>query len=71
MDRPEAKGGQNKGPMGGEAMLMGLGGCFMSNPLAAAVARNGHCPLRKWRSRVIWRGTAALYRDPDARERGL
>lgn len=39
MDRPEAKGGQNKGPMGGEALLMGLGGCFMSNLLAAAVAR--------------------------------
>ena len=39
MDRPEAKGGQNKGPMGGEAMLMGLGGCFMSNLLAAAKAR--------------------------------
>lgn len=40
MDRPEAKGGQNKGPMGGEAMLMGLGGCFMSNLLAAAIARD-------------------------------
>jgi len=40
MDRPEAKGGQNKGPMGGEALLMGLGGCFMSNLLAAAIARN-------------------------------
>ena len=39
MDRPEAKGGQNKGPMGGEALLMGLGGCFMSNLLAAAKAR--------------------------------
>ena len=39
MDRPEAKGGQNKGPMGGEAILMGLGGCFMSNLLAAAAAR--------------------------------
>ncbi len=39
IDRPEAKGGQNKGPMGGEAMLMGLGGCFMSNLLAAAKAR--------------------------------
>ena len=36
MDRPEAKGGQNKGPMGGEALLLGLGGCFMSNLLAAA-----------------------------------
>ena len=39
MDRPEAKGGQDKGPMGGEALLMGLGGCFMSNLLAAAKAR--------------------------------
>jgi putative redox protein len=34
MDRPQAKGGQNKGPMGGEALLLGLGGCFMSNLLA-------------------------------------
>jgi len=39
MDRPEAKGGQDKGPMGGEALLMGLGGCFMSNLFAAALAR--------------------------------
>ena len=40
MDRPESKGGQNKGAMGGETLLMGLGGCFMSNLLAAAQARN-------------------------------
>lgn len=40
MDRPEAKGGQNKGPMGGEALLMGLGGCFLSNLLAAALGRD-------------------------------
>ena len=40
MDRPEPKGGQNKGPMGGEALLLGLGGCFMSNLLAAAKARD-------------------------------
>jgi len=39
MDRPEAKGGSNQGMMGGEALLAGLGGCFMSNLLAAAVAR--------------------------------
>jgi putative redox protein len=39
IDRPEAKDGQDKGPMGGEALLMGLGGCFMSNLLAAALAR--------------------------------
>lgn len=40
IDRPEAKGGQNKGPLGGETFLMGLGGCFMSNLLAAAKARD-------------------------------
>ncbi len=40
IDRPEPKGGQDKGPMGGEALLMGLGGCFMSNLLAAAIARD-------------------------------
>ncbi|KPJ76576.1 MAG: osmotically inducible protein OsmC [Deltaproteobacteria bacterium SG8_13] len=39
MDRPEAKGGANNGPMGGEVLLMGLGGCFMSNLLAAVAAR--------------------------------
>ena len=38
-DRPEAKGGQDQGPMGGELLLMGLGGCFMSNLLAAVSAR--------------------------------
>ena len=40
MDRPEPKGGTNAGMMGGEAVLTGLGGCFMSNLLAAAKARN-------------------------------
>ena len=39
MDRPEAKGGSDQGMMGGEALLAGLGGCFTSNVLAAAVAR--------------------------------
>lgn len=39
MDRPEAKGGENRGAMGGENLLMALGGCFMSNLLAAAQSR--------------------------------
>jgi putative redox protein len=39
MDRPEEKGGENKGPMGGELLLMSLGGCYMSNLLAAISAR--------------------------------
>jgi len=38
-DRPVAKGGEDRGPMGGELLLVGLGGCFMSNLLAAARAR--------------------------------
>ena len=40
IDRPEAKGGQDMGPLGGEVFLMGLGGCLMSNLLAAAKARD-------------------------------
>ena len=39
MDRPEAKGGENRGAMGGENLLMSLGGCFMSNLLATAKSR--------------------------------
>lgn len=40
IDRPEAKGGANQGPMGGELFLASVGGCFMSNLLAAVKARN-------------------------------
>ncbi len=40
MDRPTTKGGENRGAMGGEHLLMGLGGCFMSNLLAAARSRD-------------------------------
>jgi hypothetical protein len=51
MDRPEAKGGTNQGMMGGEAMLNGLGGCFMSNLLAAAkFQRDPHGGFRPVRS---------------------
>jgi putative redox protein len=39
-DRPEEKAGGNEGPMGREYFLMGLGGCFTSNLLAAIKARN-------------------------------
>jgi len=35
IDRPAAKGGSDLGPMGGELLLIGIGGCFMSNLLAA------------------------------------
>ena len=39
-DRPVEKGGGNDGPMGGEEFLMGLGGCFTSNLLAAIKSRS-------------------------------
>jgi putative redox protein len=40
VDRPAAKGGSDRGPMGGELLLLALGGCFMSNLIAAAAARS-------------------------------
>lgn len=39
IDRPESMGGSNMGFSGGELFLVGLGGCFMSNLLAAIKAR--------------------------------
>jgi putative redox protein len=39
IDRPTAKGGADAGPMGGELFLAAVGGCFMSNLLAAIRAR--------------------------------
>ena len=39
VDRPMEKGGEDQGPMGGELILVGLGGCFTSNLLAAIRAR--------------------------------
>jgi putative redox protein len=39
IDRPTDKNGEDRGPMGGELLLAALGGCFMSNLLAAIAAR--------------------------------
>ena len=39
VDRPEAKGGADHGPMGGELFLAAVGGCLTSNLLAAIRAR--------------------------------
>ncbi len=39
IDRPVEKGGSDRGPMGGELFLAAVGGCFMSNLLAAIKAR--------------------------------
>jgi putative redox protein len=40
VDRPSAKGGADRGPLGGEYLLVALGGCFASNLLAAIRARD-------------------------------
>jgi len=39
VDRPAVKGGADQGPMGGELFLAAIGGCFMSNLLAAIKGR--------------------------------
>ena len=39
VDRPVAKGGEDRGPLGGEYLLVALGGCFLSNLLALIRAR--------------------------------
>jgi putative redox protein len=40
IDRPIAKEGEDRGAMGGELLLVSLGGCFMSNLLAAIKGRD-------------------------------
>ena len=42
IDRPAEKGGTDMGPMGGELSLAAVGGCFMSNLLAAIRARGAN-----------------------------
>ncbi len=42
IDRPTAKGGDDQGPMGGELFLAAIGGCFMSNLLAAIKTREAN-----------------------------
>ncbi|MEU6593233.1 OsmC family protein [Streptomyces sp. NPDC046881] len=40
IDRPEDKGGTDAGPMGGELLLLALGGCYTSTFLAALRAED-------------------------------
>ena len=40
IDRPLEKGGTDRGPLGGELLLLSLGGCFLSNLLAAVSSRS-------------------------------
>jgi len=58
VDRPLERGGDNQGPMGGELILVGLGGCFTSNLLAAIRTRQAAV------SRVSTTVTATLAENP-------
>jgi len=40
IDRPREKGGGGKGLMGGQYLLLGIGGCFCSTLFAAAQSRD-------------------------------
>src|SRR5471032_2361342 len=40
VDRPTASGGADRGPKGGELLLIAAGGCFMTHLLAAIRARD-------------------------------
>src|SRR5258707_13576191 len=64
VDRPAEKGGADSGPMGGELFLAAVGGCFMSNLLAAVKAREAEA--FDVRTEVI--GTIV---DPPARFRAV
>jgi putative redox protein len=55
IDRPHERGGVDLGPMGGELFLASIGGCFMSNFLAAISAREAE--ISEVRTQVI--GTIA------------
>jgi len=77
IDRPAEKGGTDMGPMGGELFLAAVGGCFMSNLLAAIRAREAK--ISDVRTEVI--GTLAdsparfsaieLYVSADSHDRDL
>src|SRR5208283_1745928 len=57
IDRPVSKGGSDTGPMGGELFLAAVGGCFMSNLLAAIRARDAKISGVKTQVTAIVDGT--------------
>ena len=58
VDRPKTKGGDDRGPMGGELLLAGIGGCFMSNLLATIRSRTA--TIKNIRTKV----TATIAENP-------
>lgn len=82
VDRPESKDGADRGPMGGELILLGLAGCFLSNILAAIRARDAAVSNVEIRAEAETTGTpsrmtsftlrvAADHDDPDLMEKLL
>ena len=63
IDRPSAKGGADRGPLGGEYLLVALGGCFASNLLAAIRARDA--AMTKLRAHIE-RSAASFTNNDDA-----
>jgi putative redox protein len=63
VDRPKDKDGTDQGPMGGELFLMGLGGCYMSNLLAAIRARESVIKDVSLEVRATVEGTPARFRS--------
>jgi putative redox protein len=70
IDRTEAKGGIDAGPMGGELLLTAIGGCFMSNLLE--IFRRRDIPIHDAVVDVIGttEGTPARYTTVDMRVSG-
>ncbi len=77
VDRPAEKGGVDRGPMGGELFLASIGGCFMSNLLAAIRTRAAE--ISDVRTEVIGTiadsptrfSTVELYVTADSPSRGV
>lgn len=59
VDRPESKNGADRGPMGGELILLGLAGCFLSNLLAAIRTRDADVSNVEIRAEADTTGTPA------------
>lgn len=70
-DRPEAKGGSDGGPMGGELFLIGLGGCFMSNLLAAIESREAEISAVEVALRAQLEGTPPRFTEIELQVGGV
>ncbi len=61
IDRPTDKGGTDAGPMGGELFLAAVGGCLMSNLLAAIKAREARVSNEQTEVTAMLEGSPARF----------